>query len=42
MEGTCANQGLTEVTQGQPRTDAQQASRGCPKKGSQIDTTTNV
>jgi hypothetical protein len=29
--GICADQGLTEVTLGQPRwTDVQQASRGCP------------
>jgi hypothetical protein len=38
LEGTCAYQGLSEVTHGEPKiADAQQASRGCS-----YDATINV
>jgi hypothetical protein len=37
LQGTCADQGLSEVTYGYQRwTDVQQTSRGCPLKVSQV------
>jgi hypothetical protein len=43
LEGTCVDQGLTEVTHRKPRwTDVQQASRGWPQKGGQVGATSSL
>jgi hypothetical protein len=43
LASTCADHGLTEVTNGQSwKTDAQQASRGCTLKDSQVDVPSDV